>query len=122
MAVRLGKQTIAVTSRISISATASIVGTKESHGPLSPYFDVHMNDAEWKEDTWEKTETKMQREAAKLAIRKSGLSSDHIPVSYTHLDVYKRQPQTCRCVIYRLSSSPQVVVVVHNPGVSGLIG
>lgn len=82
MAVRLGKQTIAVTSRISISATASIVGTKESHGPLSPYFDVHMNDAEWKEDTWEKTETKMQREAAKLAIRKSGLSPEHIHCAF----------------------------------------
>ena len=72
MAVRLGKQTIAMTKDISIVNTATIVGTKEAEGPLAPYFDVKMNDAEWGEETWEKTESKMQKEAAKLAVHKSG--------------------------------------------------
>ena len=72
MAVRLGNQTMALEKNISIINTATVVGTKESEGPLSPYFDVKMKDAEWGEETWEKTESKMQKEAAKLAIRKAG--------------------------------------------------
>ena len=27
----------------------------------------------------------------------TGKSNPHWPVSYTHLDVYKRQPHSCRC-------------------------
>lgn len=82
MAVRLGKQTIAMSRDISIVNTATIVGTKESEGPLSPYFDVHMNDAEWNEKTWEKTESKMQKEAAKLAIRKAGKRPEDIDCAF----------------------------------------
>ena len=51
MAVRLGKQTIALEAPVSIVNTATVVGTKESEGPLAPYFDVHLNDAEWNEET-----------------------------------------------------------------------
>ncbi len=82
MAVRLGNQTIKTEKPITISSTASIVGTKESEGPLSPYFDVHMEDAEWGEDSWEKCESKMQREAAKLAVQKSGYTSDDIDIIF----------------------------------------
>lgn len=82
MAVRLGKQTIKIERPVVISGTSSIVGTKESEGPLSPYFDVHMADAEWGEDSWEKCESKMQREAAKLAIQKSGETSDNIDIVF----------------------------------------
>lgn len=78
MAVRLGKQTIKLERPVRIAAAATVVGTKESEGPLSPYFDVVMPDAEWGEDTWEKCESKMQREAAKLAIRGAGLSESDI--------------------------------------------
>ena len=39
------------------------------------------------EKKWEAAESAMQKEAAVLAIGKAGLT----PVSYTHLDVYKRQ-------------------------------
>ena len=35
MAVRLGKQTIALEAPVSIVNTATVVGTKESEGPLA---------------------------------------------------------------------------------------
>lgn len=78
MAKRTGKQTISMDKTLSIAGTGTIIGTVESDGPLSPYFDVHMNDAEWNEETWEKSESKMQREAVKIAIRKSGFEADKI--------------------------------------------
>lgn len=80
MAVRLGKQTIKIERPVSISGTASIVGSKEGEGPLAPYFDVKMPDAEWGEDSWEKCESKMQREATKLAIQKAGETPKSIDI------------------------------------------
>lgn len=82
MAVRLGKQTIKLDKQISIMGSATIVGKKEGDGPLSPFFDVILDDAEWGEGTWEKTESKMQKEAAKLAIKKSGFKSSEINYAF----------------------------------------
>lgn len=82
MAQRLGKQTIKFERCAAIAGTATIVGQKESEGPLSPYFDVVMPDAEWGEDTWEKCESKMQREAAKLAIHNAGESQENINIIF----------------------------------------
>lgn len=82
MAVRLGRQTIKLERPAAISGACAIVGTKESEGPLSPYFDVKMPDAEWGEDSWEKCESKMQREAARLAIQNAGEKSDDINIIF----------------------------------------
>ena len=75
---RVGKQTIKLDSKVSVCASASIAGQKEKDGPLGDSFDVIMPDAEWNEDTWEKTESKMQKEAVKLAVQKSGYSMSDI--------------------------------------------
>lgn len=82
MSVKLGKQTIKLSKKISLMGAASIVGVKESEGPLSPYFDIKLTDAEWGEETWEKCESKMQREAIKLSIENSGLSINDIDVMF----------------------------------------
>ncbi len=68
---RLGKQTVAFENPVSFLATACVGGTKEGHGPLGRYFDIIMEDAEWGEKTWEKTESKMQRSALVRAVEKS---------------------------------------------------
>ena len=68
---RLGKQTVRMTSPVSITGYASIAGQKEADGPLRNYFDIIMEDAEWGEKTWEKTESKMQRSAVIHAAEKS---------------------------------------------------
>jgi len=70
---RLGKQTVAIESDVSIAASAAIVGVKEGEGPLSRYFDTIIEDAEWGEESWEKTENKMQREAVLTALKKGNV-------------------------------------------------
>lgn len=82
MAIKLGKQTIKLEKDVYVSGAAAVVGMKEGMGPLSPYFDVIMPDAEWGEKTWEKCESKMQREATKLATKNSGFRLDEIDVMF----------------------------------------
>ena len=73
---KLGKQTIKFKNPPIILETASIVGPKESGGPMAKYFDKCLEDEMWEEKTWEKAESKIVKETAHLAISKSG-----IPVS-----------------------------------------
>lgn len=75
---RIGKQTVMLKNPVSIISSANIVGKKEGEGPLSMYFDVIMEDAEWGEDTWEKTESKMQNDSASRAISNANLTPDEI--------------------------------------------
>ncbi|MBR3791453.1 MAG: stage V sporulation protein AD [Clostridia bacterium] len=69
----IGKQSIKFKNPPSIVETASIVGKKEGEGPLYKYFDNILDDDYWGEDTWEKAESKLQKEAAKLVMRKSNI-------------------------------------------------
>ncbi|MFA5524612.1 MAG: stage V sporulation protein AD [Tissierellales bacterium] len=68
---RLGKQTVVLVNPPSIISTATIVGPKEGEGPLKGYFDLVLEDDLWGEDSWEKSEAKLQQEAVKLALFKS---------------------------------------------------
>ncbi len=70
---KIGKQTVRLENPVSIISSANVVGKKEGEGPLSSYFDVIMEDAEWGEETWEKTESKMQNDAVSRAISKANL-------------------------------------------------
>ena len=70
---KYGRQTVR-TDNVKIKAAAAIVGEKEGQGPLAQYFDIVLPNNEWNEKTWEKTESKMQREAIRLAIQKAKLS------------------------------------------------
>ena len=74
MKKRIGKQTVRFDKKVYIKGSAAICGTKENEGPIGSDFDIIMLDAEWNEETWEKTESKMQREAVKLAVQKAGLN------------------------------------------------
>lgn len=56
-------------------SNASIVGPKEGEGPLAKYFDQILGDDYFGEESWEKAESKMLKEAVKDAIKKSGKSS-----------------------------------------------
>lgn len=78
MASRKGKQTFILDSKPQISAAASIAGKKESEGPLGRVFDVTLEDDMWGEKTWEKSESKLQREAVRLAIEKRGVRESDI--------------------------------------------
>ncbi len=74
MEQRIGKQTVELKNPVYIRSSATIAGIKEQEGPLGGCFDITMPDSEWGEETWEKTESKMQKEVVRLAIQKAGLT------------------------------------------------
>ena len=75
---KIGKQTIEFDNPPSIISTASIVGPKESTGPLAKYFDKCLDDEFFGEKTWEKAESKIIRETANIAVSKTNLSFSDI--------------------------------------------
>ena len=74
MKKRLGKQTVAFEHCVSITGYACVAGQKEGEGPLRRYFDIIMENAEWGEKTWEKTESKMQKTAVVHAVEKAAVN------------------------------------------------
>ncbi len=74
---RIGRQTAEIKD-VYIEASAAIVGEKEGDGPLANCFDIVLPDNEWNEKTWEKTESKMQREATRLAVAKANLNLEDV--------------------------------------------
>ena len=75
---KLGKQTIKFDTPPVITEVASIVGPKESQGPLAKYFDQTLDDEFWGEKTWEKAESKIIKETVNTVISKSGIPSEQI--------------------------------------------
>lgn len=75
---KLGKQTIEFKTGINISAAYSIAGQKEGAGPLAKHYDKILRDAEWGEETWEKTESKMQKTAVARAVEKAKAEIDDL--------------------------------------------
>jgi len=68
---RMGTQTVKMEKPVNFMATASVCGQKEAQGPLAEHFDIVMDSAEWGEETWEKTESKMQKSALIRAVEKA---------------------------------------------------
>jgi len=75
MGEKVGRQSLRFGKPPVIASAASIVGPLEGQGPLSASFDWILNDMLFGEQTWERSESKMLREAAKLALRKSSLQA-----------------------------------------------
>jgi stage V sporulation protein AD len=75
---RLGKQTLRLATPPAIISHATVVGPKEGEGPLGGYFDIILEDDYFGEDSWEKAESKMLKEAVKHAIKASGRSNTNI--------------------------------------------
>lgn len=75
---RYGSQTLKFDNPITILETASIVGPKESEGPLAKYFDKCLEDEFWGEKSWEKAESKIIKETTNMCIVKAGISATDI--------------------------------------------
>ena len=71
MSSRKGKQTFVFDKRPAITSYASIAGKKEGEGPFGRLFDVTLEDDTWGEKSWERSESKLQRECVRLVIDKS---------------------------------------------------
>lgn len=61
-----------------VRAFASVVGKKESNGPLGELFDVVETDALAGEKSFEKAEAKFQKSAVTHALSKAGLQPDEV--------------------------------------------
>lgn len=75
---RLGNQTVKFKNPPSIVSTYTIVGPKEGEGPLNQYFDMILEDDMWGQESFEKSESKIQEEAIKAAISNGGLTNQNI--------------------------------------------
>lgn len=75
---RIGKQTVEFKNPPSIINTASIVGPKEGQGPLAKYYDLILEEESWGEKSWEKAESKIQKEVLNKLMEKTGKSFSEV--------------------------------------------
>ncbi|MBR2406919.1 MAG: stage V sporulation protein AD [Clostridia bacterium] len=83
MPERKGKYTISLSSRPRILGYASVVGKKEGEGPLEAGFDAVFPDGRLGEKTWEKAESRLQKEAFTRALDKVGYAPSQVDVLFT---------------------------------------
>lgn len=82
MSKLLGRSTWLLPSWPSIEAYAAVAGKKESEGPLAREFDIIFDDTSLGEDTWEKAESRMQKEAMVKLLEKANLSNPDINILF----------------------------------------
>ena len=76
MEIQVGKQSLAFAEAPYIISSASIVGKKESEGPLGNRFDVVGEDDKFGQNTWEEAESTLQKEAFTLFRKKRDAELD----------------------------------------------
>lgn len=75
---RLGRQTVKLENPPAIIGCSSTAGKKESEGPLGDGFDYVSTDSYWGEDSWEKAESGMQKQALELAVTKANTAAKNV--------------------------------------------
>jgi stage V sporulation protein AD len=76
--MHIGKASVKLETPVFVECTASVVGEKESEGPLGEGFDVVVKDPMFGEDTWEKAESRLQEMTADKLFMKSGLQGSDV--------------------------------------------
>ena len=71
-------RTFNIEGSVIIKDIFTIAGPKEGEGPLKDKFDMTIDDDLWGEDSWEKSELKLQKTAAENLLSKNRLSSENI--------------------------------------------
>ena len=79
---KTGKQSYKISGTVSVEGFACIGGKKESEGPFGAKFVAITDDGYFGEKTWEKAESKMQKEAITKAVSKAGKSLSDIDVIF----------------------------------------
>ncbi len=69
---QLGSASFALARPVTVLGWGNIVGKKEGEGPLGGLFDQISQDSYFGEQTWEKAESAMQRQAVSAALERSG--------------------------------------------------
>ena len=73
MATRIGEGVIRLDTPPFIIGHAAVAGKKESEGPLAADFDALFAETDLGEDSWEKAESALQREALSRALEKANV-------------------------------------------------
>lgn len=74
MATRRGKNTLFMDTPPRLLSWAAVGAKQEGQGPCGKGFDLISEDSYFGESSWEKAESKMQKEAVSRAIQKAGLT------------------------------------------------
>ncbi|MEG0752519.1 MAG: stage V sporulation protein AD [Angelakisella sp.] len=82
MATRQGKYTLYLDKPPAILSWAAVGAKMEGQGPCGKDFDLISEDSYFGESSWEKAESKMQKEAVTRAIQKAGLVSGDIQLLF----------------------------------------
>ena len=82
-AKRMGQQSVHMAGDVKIIGSACIAGKMEGDGPLGRSFDLIIDDGHWGEQSWEKAEIKMQKEAIVNAAQNAGKSLSDINIIYS---------------------------------------
>ena len=78
MIKRTGKRTLLFQNGVYMRAAAAVAGKKEGEGPLKNWFDKIFEDEYMREDSFEKAESMLQKEALQLALKKGHLSPQNL--------------------------------------------
>lgn len=78
----IGKASILFHAPPTVLSYASVVGKKESEGPLSHTFDLTVTEGHYGQESWEKAESQLQRTALALALDKIGLTEGALDTVY----------------------------------------
>lgn len=79
---RRGKQSVVFLQPPAVLSYASVVGKKESEGPLSSSFDIASSDTRFGQRSWEKAEMQMQKTALELALQKGALKASDLDAAF----------------------------------------
>lgn len=82
MSKKIGVGVYQFSNRPWIKSFGAVVGKKEGEGPLGDCFDIIHDDTTLGEETWEKAESQMQKDAVASALTKSKLSPAEIDVVF----------------------------------------
>lgn len=82
MATRVGRYTIRFDGCAAVKGYAGVAGKKEGEGPLSDAFDYIAEDNTFGEATWEKAESRMQKDTISRALNKAGVTPSTIDIIF----------------------------------------
>lgn len=83
VAKRLGNTTVELEKKPKIIGYAAVVGKKEGEGPLAEEFDEIYQDATMGEDSWEKAESLLLKNAVSKALSKANITAAEIDGIYS---------------------------------------
>ena len=75
---RIGKSTLEFNRPPTILSQAAVGGKKEAEGPLGGELDQTFGDTTLGQDSWERAEAQLQKEAAALAMKKAAVSAEEV--------------------------------------------